>query len=83
MHVQHSEQTARDQLVIGRLPADAAQVTLGVESMPESAVVNSTTHNAAQLAESPHHRGEIAADWVCGSGLRYLRKRTKVLSEAD
>ena len=30
-----------------------------------------------------HHRGEIAADWVCGSGLRYLRKRTKVLSEAD
>ena len=52
MHVQHSEQTARDQLVIGRLPADAAQVTLGVESMPESAVVSSTTHNAAQLAES-------------------------------
>ena len=34
------------------------------------------------LAEK-HHRGEITADWVCGSGLRYLRKRTKVLSEAD
>jgi hypothetical protein len=52
MHVQHSEQTARDQLVIGRLPADAAQVTLRVESMPEPAIVNFTTHNAAQIAES-------------------------------
>jgi hypothetical protein len=29
-----------------------------------------------------HQRGEIAAGWVCGSGLRYL-KRTQVSTEAD
>ena len=44
MHVQHSEQTARDQLVISQLPTDSAQVALNVESMPEQADVNSTTH---------------------------------------
>ena len=43
-----------------------------------------STWKAPPKLEYPtHHRGEIAADWVCGSGLRYLRKRTKVLSEAD
>ena len=52
MHVQHSEQTARDQLVISQLPTDSAQVALNVESMPEQAIVNSTTHDAAQLADS-------------------------------
>jgi hypothetical protein len=51
MHVQHSEQTARDQLVIGRLPTDAAQVAPVVGTMPEPAVVSSTTHDAAQLAQ--------------------------------
>ena len=51
MHVQHSEQTARDQLVIGRLQADAAQVTPVVGTMPEPAVVSSTTHDAAPPAQ--------------------------------
>jgi hypothetical protein len=50
MHVQHSEQTARDQLAISQLPTDSAQVALNVESMPEQAIVNSTTHDAAQSA---------------------------------
>ncbi len=56
MHVQHSEQTqtARDQLAISpsQLPTDSesAQVALNVESMPEQAIVNSTTHDAAQPA---------------------------------
>jgi len=52
MHVQHSEQTARDQSTISQLPTDSAQVALNVESMPEQAIVNSTTHDAAQLADS-------------------------------
>ena len=52
MHVQHSEQTARDQLAISQLPTDSAQVAPNVESMPEQAVVNSTTHDAAQSANS-------------------------------
>ena len=52
MHVQHSEQTARGQLAISPLPTDSAQVALNVESMPEQAIVNSTTHDAAQLADS-------------------------------
>jgi len=52
MHGQHSEQTARDQLAISQLPTDSAQVALNVESMPEQAIVNSTTHDAAQLADS-------------------------------
>ena len=33
MHVQHSERTARDQLVISQLPTDSAQVAQTVESM--------------------------------------------------
>ena len=52
MHVQHSEQTARDQLVISQLPTDSAQVAQILESMPEQAIVNSTTHDAAQSANS-------------------------------
>ena len=44
MHVQHSaEQTACDQLVISQLSTDSAQVAPTVESMPEQAIVNSTT----------------------------------------
>jgi hypothetical protein len=46
MHVQHSEQTARDQLVICRLPADAEQVSPAVESMPGLANMNSTTQRS-------------------------------------
>ena len=30
----------------------------------------------------PHHRGEIAAGWVCGSGLRSFRTRAKVFLDA-
>ena len=30
----------------------------------------------------PHHKGEIAAGWVCGSGLRSFRTRAKVFSDA-
>ena len=29
-----------------------------------------------------HHRGEIAAGWVCGSGLRSFRTRAKVFLDA-
>ena len=29
-----------------------------------------------------HHRGEIAAGWVCGRGLRSFRTRAKVFSDA-
>ena len=36
--------------------------------------------NALQL--ELHHRGEIAAGWVCGSGLRSFRTRAKVFSDA-
>ena len=41
------------------------------------------TDASVPALELEHQRGEIAAGWVCGSGLRYLRKRTKVTTEAD
>jgi hypothetical protein len=67
MHVQHSERTARDQLVISQLPTDSAQVAPNVESMPEQAVVNSMTHDAAQSANSSCSGGGEAGGVSAGS----------------
>ncbi|MEY3147483.1 MAG: hypothetical protein RL688_702, partial [Actinomycetota bacterium] len=68
MHVQHSERAARDQLVISQLPTDSAQVAPNVESMPEQAVVNSTTHDAAQSANSSCSGGGEVQEFInCAS----------------
>ena len=64
----------------------ATEIDLRIRGLNPSNPVYQAHVNADRrttMVAAFHQRTEITAGWVCGSGLRYLRKRTKVTTEAD